>query len=181
MEKEVQQTVSRERPASSVSERQGKTWHSLGEIYGARWTRDNGDAPGRVWGSMINALTDNELATALANLVKNPRKDGRGNIHPPSAPEFYEAAKVGAARAHTMIEDHSRDFSHYGRVANFRLFLIIMREKGVPDIAAMVKEKDRLVADFDMMRADGMDTEWESFTETIDKRLELILAESKKR
>lgn len=177
----VRPNESPRQPALSPSERQGKTWHSLTEIYGARWIRDNGDAPGRVWNSMINALTDNEIATALANLVKNPRKDGRGNIHPPSAPEFWEAAKVGAPRAHTAIEDHSRDNSMYGKGANSVLYLLISSKCGVDKahMKLLLKEKARLVADYDMMAADGHDIDWKEFINVINTNLERVLEAAK--
>jgi hypothetical protein len=128
---------------------------------------------------MINALTDNEISNALAHLVKDPRKDGRGNIHPPSAPEFWEAAKAGQSRQAMVIEDHSRDFTKYGRAANFRLLKIIMREGGLDDayVSPMVKEKNRIVADYDMMAADGLDIDHQEFTATIDKNLERKLKE----
>lgn len=175
----VQQNASLKQPASSHSERQGKTWHSLCEIYGTRWIRENGEAPGRVWGSMINALTDHEIAATLAHLVKNPRKDGRGNIHPPSAPEFWEVAKAGAPRAYPAITHQEQTFSNYAIGANFRLMKIVMRERGMPDIKAMVKEKNRIVADYDLMSSDGHDIEWDDFITVIDERLELTLKASK--
>lgn len=173
----VRPNESPKQQGSSPSERQGKTWHSLTEIYGARWIRENGDAPGRVWGSMINALTDNQIATALAHLVKTPRKDGRGNIHPPSAPEFWEAAKAGMPRPQPSLSDNSHDFSHYGKGANFRLLRLILREGGLDDahVKPMVKEKNRIVNDYDMMAADGLDIDWDEFVTTIDKNLDRVL------
>ncbi len=177
----VRPNESPRRPALIPSERQGKTWHSLTEIYGARWIRDNGDAPGRVWNSMINALTDNEISTALANLVKNPRKDGRGNIHPPSAPEFWEAAKVGTPRSRTAIEDHSRDNSKYGRGANQVLMLLVSSVGGIgkDHMKLLLKEKARLVADFDMMAADGEEIDWREFITVINTNLERVLKAAK--
>lgn len=170
--KVAQRNESSEQPASSVSERNGKTWHSLGEIYGARWCRENGDLPGRVWCSMLNALTDAEIGNALALLVKQPRTDARGNIHPPAAPEFWAAAKAGQPRTTTLIEDHSRDFSKYAKGASMVLLSIIRLKGGLgkETLAAVLREKARVVMDFEML-AKEEDVEWKHFIMTMDNRL----------
>lgn len=177
----VTSNKSRKKPESHVSERQGKTWHSLTEIYGGRWVRENGKGPGRVWCSMINALTDNEIATALGHLVKSPRKDGRGNVTMPNAPEFYEAAKAGAPRGHPAVEDHSRDNSMYGKGANSVLYLFISSKCGVDKahLKLLLKEKARLVADYDMMAADGHEIDWKEFINVINTNLERVLEAAK--
>ncbi len=175
----VRQNESPKQPASSHSERQGKTWHSLTEIYGARWIRDNGEAPGRVWCSMLNALTDTEIGTALATLVKSPRKDGRGNIHPPSAPEFWEAAKAQSPRTSPALTDQRPDCSKYGSAGNRVLMYIVMSERGLGNeiMKLMVKEKDRLIADYELMASDGIDINWSEFISVIDESLKKKLTE----
>lgn len=174
-----QPTSSSERPASNVSERQGKLWHSLGEIYGARWVRENGEAPGTVWKSMINGLTDNEIKHALALLVKQPRKDGRGNIHPPQAPEFWEAAKAGQSR-YVAVTDQSRDISKYGRGANKVLLRLIMQECGVGEefLQPLLKLKAQVVMDFEMIASEE-EVEWKHFIKTVDERLRSLLKDLK--
>ena len=94
----VHGSESRKQLAYQVSERNGKIWHSLAEMYGPRWINDYGDSPPKMWCQLFDNLEDKHIAQAIAMLTKHPPSDRKGNTYLPSMPQFYQAARGASGR-----------------------------------------------------------------------------------
>ena len=78
------------------------------------------------------------------------------------------------------ITDKSRDFSRFGKAANFLLLKMTLKEGGFNglDIMELVREKDRIVNDFEMI-AKEEEVEWKHFIETLQQTLDRKLKQLK--
>jgi hypothetical protein len=171
----VPQNKSRKRQASSVSERNGKIWHSLVEIYGSRWIKEFGAEPGKIWCQMFNSLTDDQIREAIAHCIKEFK------IHPPRMGQFREAALLHTP-ARVPLRDPVEDMSDYACGANRVMYTIVMEKNGVSKnkLNRMLAEKKRLVHDFELMAEDEeTKPEWEKFIHLIDQRLRYAMDHKK--
>lgn len=79
-------TGSRSAAAIEASDlRAANVWKTMGEIYGPAFAAAYGDAPSKVWTSMIADLTDEQCAAGFQRLVKERRR------FPPNVTEFLDA------------------------------------------------------------------------------------------
>ena len=161
----------RKRPESSVSERNGKIWHSLAEIYGARWPNSYGDAPGKIWCQLFNSLTDHQIRYGIAQCVKEFK------VHPPTMGQFREVALLNTPPP-VKPRDPVEDMSHYATGANKVMFSIVKEKNGVSDyvLDKLLDEKRRLVEQYEVMAADKEITvDWKEFINVMDDRLRTVL------
>jgi hypothetical protein len=157
------------RPESSVSERNGKIWHSLAEIYGTRWPNSYGDAPGKIWCQLFNSLSDDQIREAIAHCVKEFK------VHPPTMGQFREVALLHAP-ARVPLRDPVEDMSDYATGANRVMYSIVMGKNGVSKnkLDRMLAEKKRLVHDFELLAQDDK-PDWEKYIHLIDERLRYVM------
>lgn len=172
-----QQKGLRRRQASSVSERNGKIWHSLGEIFGVRWVNSYGDKPGKIWCQLFDSLTDAQIHQGIAHFANEDRE------HPPGTGNF-KAVCLLHTPAQAQARDAVDDMSHYATGANRVMMTIVMEKNGVSDYALdkLLNEKRRLVDQYEVMDADKeIKVDWEKFIGVIDDRLRTVLAKVKPR
>ncbi len=165
----------KEQPASSVSERNGKIWHSLGEIYGRAWIREYGAEPGKIWCQMFNSLTDHQIREGIAHCVKEFK------VHPPRMGQFREAALMHSP-AKVPLRDPVEDMSHYATGANKVMFAIVKEKNGVSDyvLDKLLNEKRRLVDQYEVMAADEeIKVDWKEFINVMDDRLRTVIIKAK--
>ena len=163
------------RPASSVSERDGKIWHSLGEIYGVRWVNSYGSAPGKIWRQLFDSLTDEQIHQGISHFAKEDRE------HPPTMGAFRGVCLLHTP-AQAKLRDALDDMSHYATGANRVMMTIVMERNGVSDyvLDKLLNEKRRLVDQYEVMAADDeIKVDWEKFISVIDDRLRTVLIEAK--
>ena len=97
------ETTSHERPASSrrstqsTQPRTARFWKAMTEMIGPRWTETYGEAPSPLWTSAIERMSDAQLKTAIARVMRS------GTAHPPTLPEIFAYATKPAATADTSL------------------------------------------------------------------------------
>lgn len=163
------------RPASNVSERDGKIWHSLVEIFGVRWVNSYGSAPGKIWMQCFDALTDGQIHQGIAHFAKEDRE------HPPAMGAFRAVCLLHTP-AQAQLRDALDDMSDYACGANRVMMAIVKERNGVSDyvLDKLLNEKRRLVDQYEVMDADDeIKVDWEKFINVMDDRLRTVLIEAK--
>ncbi len=168
-----QQRGLKKRPASSVSERNGKIWHSLVEIFGVRWVNSYGDKPGKIWCQLFDALNDEQIHQGIAHFANEDRE------HPPPMGNFKAVCLMHTPTSLDALPEPDYDKWHKG--GQKVMLRIVMARGGVSDKMRdkLIAEKNRIVGQYRVMDEDKeVEVDWKEFIDVLDARLETMVKDS---